>query len=87
MKSERKIYADVSGLITMLLVACEDDEINATLKHVLSQPNHRRQTFLKKLLLTLREKKAPADLIEAMACLIDDTVAEQAYVEIYRCKR
>ena len=51
----------------MLLVACEDEEINATLKQLLSQPNHRRQTFLKKLLLTLREKKAPADLIEAMA--------------------
>ena len=71
----------------MLLVACEDDAINATLKHVLSQPNHLRQTFFKKLLMTLREKKAPADRIEAMACLIDDTVAEQAYVEIYRCKR
>ena len=52
MKSERKTYADVSGLITMLLVACEDDAINATLKHVLSQPNHLRQTFLKKLSLT-----------------------------------
>ena len=49
MKSERKIYADVSGLITMLLVACEDDEINATLEHLLLQPNHRRQNFLKKL--------------------------------------
>ena len=80
-------YADVDGLITMLLVACEDPEINSTLERLLSHSDEQRRMFLRDLLVTLREKNAPAELIEAMACLLDDRVAELAYQEIYRCAR
>ena len=87
MKSAPKTYADVNGLITMLLVACEDPEINTTLERLLSHSDEQRKTFLRDLLVTLRDKNAPLELIEAMACLLDDRVAELAYQEIYRCAR
>lgn len=31
--------------------------------------------------------EAPRDLIEAVACLSDDAIAEKAYELIYNCKR
>ena len=82
-----RAYAEVTGLITMLQVACEDADINKTLETLLSQPDEYRRTFLKDLLVRLREKQAQTELIDAMACLLDDAVAERAYQEIYRCSR
>ena len=87
MSSSPQTYGDVAGLINMLLVACEDAEINTTLERLLSHPDGQRKRFLRELLVTLREKDAPADLIEAMACLLDNRVAELVYQEIYLCGR
>lgn len=80
-------YGDVNGLITLLLVACEDPLINTTLQQLLSQPDARRRAVLVELLARLRAQSALPELVEAMACLVDDDVAEQAYREIYQCAR
>lgn len=85
MNSVPSTYGDVADLINMLVAACEDPDINTILERLLSQPDEPRKMFLRGLLVTLREKQAPVDLIEAMACLLDDQVAELAYQEIYRC--
>ena len=80
-------YADVQGFITMLMVACEDSTINNTLQSLLSQPNTTRKDAVLKLVEKLRKDKAPSDLIEAIACLLDDDVAEKAFEAIYQCER
>ena len=71
----------------MLIVACEDATINSTLQSLLSQPNQARQASVHTLVAKLREDKAPSELIEAIACLLDDDVAEKAFAAIYKCER
>ena len=80
-------YGDVDGLITLLQIACEEPEINATLQKLLAQPDAARRAFLAGLLPKLRAQAVPASLVEAMACLMDDAVAEVAFCEIYQCDR
>lgn len=80
-------FKDVEGFINMLLAACEDAEMNRTLQMLLSEPNERRRAIVYRLLDRLRERNAPPALIDAMACLLDDTAAEKAYEAIYRCGR
>jgi hypothetical protein len=87
MTSAPETYGDVDGLIMLLLVACEDPGINTTLEHLLSQPDTLRRAILVELLAKLRAQSALPTLIEAMACLVDDQVAERVYAEIYQCGR
>lgn len=87
MSTVPRTYAEVEGLVTMLLVACEDATINNTLQKLLSQPNHVRKATVRKLVGRLRENAALPELIDAIVCLLDDDVAEKAYQAIYRCKR
>jgi hypothetical protein len=68
-------------------VACEDAAINATLQQLLSQPDPARRAAVHELALRLKCGGAQEDLIEAIACLIDDDIAEQAYVRIFKCAR
>ena len=82
-----RTYADVQGFITMLIVACEDATINSTLQSLLSQPNQARKAAVHTLVEKLRDDDAPSDLIEAIACLLDDDVAEKAFEAIYHCER
>ena len=53
----------------------------------LSQPDDRRRAIVARLLERLRERNAPQKLIEAMACLLDDVVAEKAYEVIFQCAK
>lgn len=87
MSERAQTYGDVKGLITLLMVACEDPAINTTLQQLLSQPDARRRAVLVELLARLRAQSALPELIQAMACLVDDEVAERAYREIYLCAR
>jgi hypothetical protein len=82
-----KTFGDVEGFINMLLAACEDEGMNETLQILLSQPDERRRAIVHRLLERLRERAAPASLIDAMACLLDDDAAERAYQVIYQCKK
>ena len=82
-----RTYADIEGFITMLIVACEDASINSTLQALLSQPNRTRKAAVLKLVEKLRADEAPPRLIEAIACLLDDDVAEKAFEAIYHCAR
>jgi hypothetical protein len=43
--------------------------------------------MLVELLARLRAQSALPELMQAMACLVDDEVAERAYREIYLCAR
>jgi len=82
-----RTYAEVEGFIDMLLAACEDASMNETLELLLSQPDDRRRAMVAKILGRLREREAPQKLIEAIACLLDDEIAEKAYAAIHACER
>lgn len=82
-----RTYGDIDGFIVLLEVACEDASINATLQQLLSLPNDARRAAVHELTLRLKREGAQEELIEAIACLIDDDIAEQAFVRIFECAR
>ena len=79
-------YGEVEGFVTMLLVACEDAGINESLELLLSQPDDWRRAIVLELLDRSRMAAAPQSLCEALACLLDDEVAQGAYEVIYKCR-
>jgi len=79
--------AEIDGFVTMLQVACEDASINERLERILSLPDKRRRGLIHTLVSDMLVAKAPKDFIAAIACLMDDEVAEKAYEVIYHCRR
>jgi hypothetical protein len=79
--------ADIEGFVGLLQAACDDPGINATLERLLSMPDDRRRGLVHTWVSDLLIEGAPKDFIEAVACLMDDAVAEKAYEVIYQCKR
>jgi hypothetical protein len=79
--------AEIEGFITMLRAACDDAEVNAALQKLLAMPDVERRTLVRSWVADLMVKEAPADFIEAIACLYDDGVAEKAYQVIFECSR
>ena len=86
-QSPPRSVADIDSFITLLRVACEDREVNDRLEKLLSLPDQKRQAVLHAWVSDLLIARAPQDFTAAIACLLDDRVAEKAYEVIYRCKR
>jgi hypothetical protein len=84
---KRRTVAEVDGFITMLRAACEDRKINERLERVLSMPDERRQAVVHLWVSDMLIAGAPSHLIQAVACLLDDQVAQKAYEVIYKCQR
>lgn len=79
--------AEIESFITMLRVACEDASVNDRLERILALPDEKRRGLIHALVSDMLVAKAPKDFIAAIACLMDDEVAEKAYEVIYRCRR
>ena len=73
---------DIDGFVSLIRAACEDDQVASTLRVILVMPKTRR-AFINGLLNDLIIERAPSDLLEALACLTDDAVAEKAYEVIF----
>jgi hypothetical protein len=73
--------------ITMLLTACEDQTVYERLEKLLSLPDRKRQATVHSWVNDLLIAQAPKDFVAAIACLLDDKVAEKAYEVIYQCRR
>jgi hypothetical protein len=84
-RSPRSV-AEVEGFVDLLAAACRDPKINATLEKLLVMPDERRRGLVHTWVSDLLIEGAPKDLIEAVACLMDDAVSEKAYEVIYNCK-
>ena len=82
-----RTYGAIEGFIDMLLAACEDASMNETLELLLSQPDDKRKSMVVNILARLRSRKAPQKLVDALACLLDDEIAEKAYAAIHACAR
>ena len=77
---------DIESFITLLRSACSDDEVYVRLEKLLSLPDERRRALVHTWVGDLVVQRAPTDFIRAIACLLDDQVAEKAYEVIYRCE-
>ena len=71
----------------MLRAACEDRTIYERLEHLLAMPDEKRQGVVHAWVNDMLIASAPQDLIQAVACLMDDRVAEKAYEVIFNCRR
>ena len=77
---------DIDSFITLLRSACSDDLVYQRLEKLLSLPDDRRRALIQKWVGDLVVQRAPVEFIRAIACLLDDQVAEKAYEVIYRCE-
>ena len=82
-----RTVGEIETFVTMLKVVCEDDTVNRQLQRALSMPDNRRQAVIHSWVSDLLIAEAPQDFIQAIACLLDDAVAEKAYEVIYQCRR
>ena len=82
-----KTVGEIETFITMLLTACENKMVHGHLEKLLSLPDQERQAAVHAWVNDLLIAQAPQDFIAAIACLMDDKVAEKAYEVIYECKR
>jgi hypothetical protein len=71
----------------MLTAACEDESVHRRLERLLSMPDRKRQEVVHAWVRDLLVAKAPRDFVQAIACLLDDRVAEKAYEAIFKCRR
>ena len=86
MSSPRSV-AEIDGFVSLLAAACHDTKISATLERLLAMPDEKRKGLVHAWVTDLLVEDAPKDLVQAVACLMDDAVAEKAYEVIYNCKR
>jgi hypothetical protein len=70
---------DIDGFVRLIQVACEDEVVGARLESILSMPADKRRSFLHGLINDMSMGQVPAPLLEALACLTDDAVAERAF--------
>jgi hypothetical protein len=82
-----KTVGEIDSFINMLLAACEDKQVYDRLEALLALPDIKRRAELNALVTDLLIAQAPRDLITALACLLDDQVAEKAYEVIHKCHR
>lgn len=83
----RRSVAEVEGFVSLLMAACNDSKVNATLERLLSMPDDKRRNLVHVWVSDLLIEGAPRDFIQAVGCLMDDAIAERAYEVIYKCKR
>lgn len=82
-----KSVGEIETFITMLRTACEDKKMSVWLERLLSMPDQKRQDLVHSWVNDMLIAKAPRDFIQAVACLLDDRVAEKAYEVIFKCQR
>ena len=82
-----KSVADIASFIRMLSAACDDPKVYERLEPLLSMPDAKRQGLVHAWVTDLLIAEAPRDFIQAVACLMDDRVAEKAYEAIVQCRR
>ena len=79
--------AEIESFVSLLAAACNDSTINATLERLLAMPDEKRKGLIHAWVTDLLVEEAPKDFVQAVACLMDDAVAEKAYEVIYRRRR
>jgi hypothetical protein len=79
--------AEIEAFVGLLKAACSDEKINATLRRLLEMPDSRRQGVVHAWVTDLLIEGAPREFTQAVACLMDDAIAERAYEAVFECRR
>lgn len=82
-----KSVADIGTFITMISAACDNPTVSKRLKQLLEMPDQKRQGLVHAWVTDLLVAQAPRDFVQAVACLMDDRIAEKAYEVIFKCRR
>ena len=82
-----KSVGEIESFVTMLATACEDASVYQRLERLLSMPDAQRQAVVHAWVRDLLIAEAPRDFVQAIACLLDDRVAEKAYEVIFKCRQ
>jgi hypothetical protein len=82
-----KSVADIGTFITMICAACDDPAVSRRLEQLLEMPDEKRQGLVHAWVTDLLIAEAPRDFVQAIACLMDDRIAEKAYEVIFKCRR
>lgn len=77
-RKNKKFAGQNDPFVTLIRVAQEDTEIRERLFTILSQNKFNRESILNSYLEDMRLNQAPQDFISAIACLLDDDIAEKA---------
>jgi len=82
-----KSVAEIGSFIDMLAAACNDASVQSRLEKLLGMPDRQRQDLVHAWVRDLLIAEAPRDFVQAIACLLDDRIAEKAYEVVVRCGR
>jgi len=82
-----KTVAEVETFIAMLRAACDDLNIYSRLEKLLCMSDKKRRAVVHAWVSDLLIAEAPSESVQAIACLLDDKVAEKAYEVIFECRR
>ena len=74
-----KSVADQELFISLIRTAQEDAVIRKRIMAILRQPVFHRKSMLNTLIAELKMQSAPAEFVQAIACLFDDDVAAKAW--------
>lgn len=70
--------AEQEMFVSLIRTAREDADVRGRLRAILHQPAFHRKSMLNTLIGELKMQSAPAEFIQAIACLLDDAVARKA---------
>jgi len=77
-RKRKKFAGQNDPFITLIRVVQENTEIRERLFTILTLDKFNRESILNSYLEEMRLKQAPAEFISAIACLLDDDIAQKA---------
>jgi len=77
-RKKNKSVGDDDNFVSLIQVAREDANIRQQLLSILSQERKKRGSILNSYINDLQLKKAPVEFIAAIACLLQDDIADKA---------
>lgn len=78
LKDHNGLIGDNEDFVALIQAAREDEELRDQLLAILSQSPFHRTSIINSFVENMRLNNAPKELISAIACLLDDSVAEKA---------
>lgn len=73
-----KSVSEHEAFVSLIRTAQQDPAIRSRLRAILDQPPFHRKSLLNTMVAEMRLQSAPADFVRAIACLLDDDVAQKA---------
>lgn len=77
-RKKKKSVGENELFVSLIRVAQEDSKIKKQILAILSQNKFNRVSILNSYIEEMRLRKAPKNFISAIACLLDDDIAEKA---------